>query len=297
MAAKRTNGAAKTPHAEPARPQPTHLFKEVVDAQMNLWKKWARKAGTDTSVAAKEVAPIVAQYWSKMFAALWESAIQARTGDSPLAGQDELRRYMLLSYNDMMKRVLATKSFAARSGNSVKGLLEGVKAWNEVMEETLRALHLPSRGDIDELHEALFNLNKRVDYLTRTLEKDGNRAIELTNSLSQKARQSSPTLDCEIADVQTWAHLSLYFAEKLRAGVALETFRKTKVAEKREQAVSLLKKAAQHWADIAAVTDAHYRAVPAVQLSGSGRTREALFSWRQYQNQADRDIQTAASAE
>jgi len=133
--------------------------------------------------------------------------------------------------------------------------------------------------------------------LAEDLEKDGNRAIELADGLSQKARKNSPTLDCEIADVLAWAHLSLYFADKLRAGVALETFRKTKAAEERGQAVSLLKEAAEHWADVVAVTDAHYRAVPAVQLSGSGRAGQALFSWRQYQDQAERDIQIAASAE
>jgi hypothetical protein len=133
--------------------------------------------------------------------------------------------------------------------------------------------------------------------LAEDLEKDGNRAIELADGLSQKARKNSPTLDCEIADVLAWAHLSLYFADKLRAGVALETFRKTKAAEERGQAVSLLKEAAEHWADVVAVTNAHYRAVPAVQLSGSGRAGQALFSWRQYQDQAERDIQIAASAE
>jgi hypothetical protein len=133
--------------------------------------------------------------------------------------------------------------------------------------------------------------------LAEDLEKDGNRAIELTSGLPQKAQQSLPTLDCEIADVRAWAHLSLYFAEKLRAGVALETFRKTRAAEKRGEAVSLLKKAAQHWADVMAVTDAHYRAVPAVQLSGSGRESKALFSWRQYQDQTERDIQIAAGVE
>ena len=133
--------------------------------------------------------------------------------------------------------------------------------------------------------------------LADDLEKDGNRAIELTSDLSQKAAKASPTLDCELADVRTWAHLSLYFADKLRAGVALETFRKSKVAENREQAVSLLKKAGMHWAAVAAVTEAHYLAVPAVQLSRSAEADEAMFSWRQYQEQADRDIQIAAGAE
>ncbi|HUV65745.1 MAG TPA: hypothetical protein VMW24_17750 [Sedimentisphaerales bacterium] len=61
------------------------------------------------------------------------------------------------------------------------------------------------------------------------------------------------------------------------AVVALETFRKTKVAEQRGQAVSFLKKAAEHWADVVVVTDAHYRAVPAVQLSGSGGRARLYF--------------------
>ncbi len=140
---------------------------------MDIWKKSSWKAGADVSDAVKEVAPIVAQYWAKMFAALWESAGEARTREDPLVGQEELRRYMLVSYNEMMKKVLATESFAARSGNGVKGMLDGVKAWNDVMEETLRALHLPTRGDIDELHEALYNLSKRMDYMAKSLENSG----------------------------------------------------------------------------------------------------------------------------
>lgn len=175
MVAKRRNSPDITLPAEPPRQEPVHLFKEVVDAQMDIWKKWSRKAGADVGDAAKEVTPIVAQYWAKMFAALWESAGEARTREDPLVGQEELRRYVLVSYNEMMKKVLATKSFAAKSGNDVKGMLDGVKAWNEVMEETLRALHLPTRGDIDELHEALYNLGKRVDYMAKSLENSGSR--------------------------------------------------------------------------------------------------------------------------
>ena len=178
MVAKRSNSPRnQKPPASVSQP-PVHIFQDVVEAQMNLWKKWNKKAGTDISDAAKEVVPIVAQHWAKMFAAIWNYAAQARTQEDPLTGQDELRRYLLVSYNEMMKKVLATKSFAARSGNSVKGLLSSVKAWNEVMEETLKALHLPSRGDIDELHEALYNLNKRVDYLTKSLENGGSRRLD-----------------------------------------------------------------------------------------------------------------------
>ncbi len=132
--------------------------------------------------------------------------------------------------------------------------------------------------------------------LAEDSEKDGGRALELVRELEAKETRNQPTLDCEIADVRAWAHLSLYFADKLRAGVALETFRKTKAAEKRLEAVALLTKAAKHWADVAAVTSRHYHPIPAVQLSRTGPEDDAVFSWQQYQDQVERDIQIAANA-
>jgi len=129
--------------------------------------------------------------------------------------------------------------------------------------------------------------------LAEDLEKDGSRALELVSSLSPKARQSLPTLRCEIADVQAWAYLSLYFADKLRAGVALETHRKTKVVKEQKKAVALLEDAARHWNEIIAVTKQHYNSVPAVQLSRSRDGHKAVFSWEKYRDQVERDIQIA----
>ena len=129
--------------------------------------------------------------------------------------------------------------------------------------------------------------------LAEDLEKDGKRALELVSSLSPKARQSLPTLRCETADVEAWAYLSLYFADKLRAGVALETYRKTKVKKEQKKAVALLEDAARHWNDIITVTKQHYNAVPAVQLSRTSQRHKAIFSWEKYRDQVKRDIQIA----
>lgn len=67
--------------------------------------------------------------------------------------------------------------------------------------------------------------------------------------------------------------------------------------EMRRQAISLLKKAAEHWAEVVAVTGRHYRPIPAVQLSRTERDNNAVFSWQQYQDQVERDIRIAANAE
>jgi hypothetical protein len=96
--------------------------------------------------------------------------------------------------------------------------------------------------------------------------------------------------------VQTWSYLSLYFADKLRAAVALETFRKTKAGDQKTKAILLLENAAQHWKKISKVTQQHYNPVPAVQLSRLKEKHKAVFSWEQYSDQVQRDIQIAKAA-
>jgi len=132
--------------------------------------------------------------------------------------------------------------------------------------------------------------------LADDLENDGNRALKLVEDLQHRARQEAHTLNCEIADVQAWAYLSLYFSDKLRAGVALETFRKTKAKGQQRKAVLLLENAAQHWKEIIEATQQHYNPVPAVQLSRLKQKHKAVFSWEQYSDQVKRDIKIAKAA-
>jgi hypothetical protein len=132
--------------------------------------------------------------------------------------------------------------------------------------------------------------------LAADLEKDGNKALELIESLRNRATRNTNTFDCEIEDVQAWAYLSLYFADKLRAGVALETFRKTKAKEQQTKSIVLLESAAGLWAKLVEVTKQHYNPIPAVQLSRSQSNPNAVFSWQRYSDQVKRDIQIAKAA-
>jgi len=145
--------------------------------------------------------------------------------------------------------------------------------------------------------------NKNIDdailtplELADDLEIDGNRALKLVEDLRLRAGREVHTLNCEIADVQAWAHLSLYFAYKLRAGVELETFRKTKAGEQKTKAILLLENAALQWKQIIKVTQQHYNPVPAVQLSRLKQKHKAVFSWEQNSEQVKRDIQIAEAA-
>lgn len=160
----------------------------------------------------------------------------------------------------------------------------------------------PTYLSISDYVESMIG-NKKIEVTLLTpleladdLENDGNRALKLVEGLQHIARQEAHTLNCEIADVQAWAYLSLYFADKLRAGVALETFHKTKAKGQQRKAVLLLENAAQNWKEIIEVTQQHYNPVPAVQLSRLKQKHKAVFSWEQYSDQVKRDIQIAEVA-
>jgi hypothetical protein len=52
--------------------------------------------------------------------------------------------------------------------------------------------------------------------------------------------------ECEIVDVATWGQLCSYFAETLRGGVALETFRREGAGDSTSEAVSRLQAVLYH---------------------------------------------------
>ena len=116
--------------------------------------------------------------------------------------------------------------------------------------------------------------------LATALETDSATALKQIAALPAQP----PALAYEIADVKAWTHLSLYFADKLRAGVALEMYRHPQEATDRVQAVAWLERAARHWDDLIAVTRPIYPAAPAIHLGNRN------FSWENFRDEVQHDI-------
>ena len=129
--------------------------------------------------------------------------------------------------------------------------------------------------------------------LASSLEADSKMVMQIVKQLRPG---SSPTLLCELDDLETWAHLSSYFAGKLRAGVALQTYRTTSEKAQQQKAVMLLTKCVNDWRIVSKITAAHYKEVPYVDdhSSGGQAYKDALrFSWSKYLPQVLRDIELA----
>jgi len=120
-------------------------------------------------------------------------------------------------------------------------------------------------------------------------------AIELLNILNLHDSDLKGALVSEREDLYAWSYLSLYFAEKLRAGVSLQLFRNTGNSQEKAKSIDFLLEALDHWEKVVAHTVDRYMAVPHVSIPESV-PESAWFSWENYLPQVERDIQIAQEA-
>ncbi len=87
-----------------------------------------------------------------------------RTSDSA-AGEDvspnEFRDIWLQSANEAFKEVMGTSAFAAANGQLVNAMMDMREHVDEVGEETLTELGMPTQSNIDEVGERLVELERR----------------------------------------------------------------------------------------------------------------------------------------
>lgn len=128
--------------------------------------------------------------------------------------------------------------------------------------------------------------------LADQLEQDGLNALELLNILSRHLSDLKGALISEREDLYTWSYLSLYFAEKLRAGVSLQLFRINGDSRDKAKSVDFLVNALGFWKKVVEHTQERYMAVPHVSVPEDA-PESRLFSWENYLPQVERDIEIA----
>jgi hypothetical protein len=119
--------------------------------------------------------------------------------------------------------------------------------------------------------------------LAESLEVDGQRALELTAPLLERTRPKG--LYQEIVDARAWAHLSLYFADKLRSALAYQLYLDGSSDAQADVAVKALEDASEHWAELSLITDEIYIEMPIAQIYGFNSSSEEdhrRFHWKLY---------------
>ncbi len=121
--------------------------------------------------------------------------------------------------------------------------------------------------------------------LATELDRDATEALQRVAAIRAKAGPS-PTLDCELTDIEAWSAYGNYFAEKLRGGVALASARATGDAGQQRNAVAALEKALVRWNRLAEL-GARFNQLPILSNS------KQPFSWSSLTPAVEKDIELA----
>ncbi len=132
--------------------------------------------------------------------------------------------------------------------------------------------------------------------LADRLEADTAKALRLVRGIDT---QADPSLMYEVADVKTWANLGLYYAEKLRGAVALQTYRTAGDEADKRAAVGHLESSLAFWDKVIAITRPIYKDMPLAHHNppDNQRNDDNLFHWALIRGPIAADIETAKNAQ
>jgi hypothetical protein len=131
--------------------------------------------------------------------------------------------------------------------------------------------------------------------LADSSEHDSREALALVELLRGYVTPYSGALVSELDDVATWSYLGLYFATKIRAGIALESFRITGDQDKKRDAIRHMRACLEYWDNVVAFTKDRYMPTPHVSTQHYGKEFES-FSWESLRPQVVRDIEIVEKA-
>jgi hypothetical protein len=133
--------------------------------------------------------------------------------------------------------------------------------------------------------------------LASMLESDCHKALVLLKNF----KADTPTLQQELADIKVWANLGLYFAEKLKGAVALQTYRVKGGEESKQLAIKHLEKALLYWDVVVSITRPLYNDMPLVHFSEQDgkhwkENDHLRFHWELLRPEVVKDIDIAKNA-
>ena len=127
--------------------------------------------------------------------------------------------------------------------------------------------------------------------LAKMIEQDCNKALRLVRNIKTADNNS---LMYEVADVQAWANLGLYFAQKLKGAVALHTYREQGGEENKQNAVRHLEEALRYWDVVVGITRPIYKDMPLTHYSE--QDDKLRFHWAILRPEVARDVEIARNA-
>lgn len=125
----------------------SQLFQRSLEAHRKLYETWLEATRDSLEKLQGAVAPAKAEPPPLSYEGLYDLWINA--------------------YAKLFTEAMNTPLFAATIGQYLDTMLEIKKGLNHSTGKTLKALGLPTRGDLDEIYERLIAIDRRLQELTK----------------------------------------------------------------------------------------------------------------------------------
>lgn len=127
--------------------------------------------------------------------------------------------------------------------------------------------------------------------LAQTVWDECNKSLDLIDSIG--TQNDDPTFQSEIEDMKTWCYLGFYFANKIQAGVSLETYKLTQNIEEKEKALNFAEKCLDNWNKVVELTKDRYKLMPYVIMEHPENLWPDFkgFHWKNYTKEVEADIE------
>jgi len=149
-------------------------MEQNMKAQAAFAESWAD--AVEDSIPEEETMSDGLQGYNRAYEVWMDAAEQLleRTTDAT-QGEDvdpaEFRDIWLQSANEAFKEVMSTSAFAAANGQLVERMMEMRREADDVSQETIAQLGLPTRDDIDEVGERMVELERRQHAVEEKLDR------------------------------------------------------------------------------------------------------------------------------
>jgi Ca2+-dependent lipid-binding protein len=149
-------------------------MEQNMEASAAFMESWA-DAVEDSIPTEAELASSVEGYneayevWMDATEEMFDRTADAAEGEE--VSVTEFRDIWLQSANEAFKEVMGTSAFAAANGQLVNAMMEMREQVDDISEDTLTQLGMPTRSDIDEVGERLVELERRQHRVEEKLDR------------------------------------------------------------------------------------------------------------------------------
>jgi hypothetical protein len=213
-----------------------------------------------------------------------------------LAGTTPLR--LASSFDCGWDFTLYSEGFMALNNENKR--VEYISVDRQINQPPLDTDYISVKEYVKTISSGNFFTNDKITppVLAQMLDRDCTKALDLVKNINTSDNNA---LMQEIADVKVWANLGLYFAEKLKGAVALQTYRVKGGEENKQMAVNHLENALKFWNIVIDITRPIYNDMPLVHYSQqdgkSWKENDPLrFHWEKLRSDVAKDIEIAKNA-